>query len=77
MTFTNFESFVKFLYKSEEITLQETHAPGDRDKFATVEDLENTDPLHVAEMLISAQDSGFHVGSFFEDEYGGTITFRP
>lgn len=76
MTFDNIESFTEWLLDLEEVDVQETHAPGDDNKYVTVENLRNTPGVVVAEVFTSAYDTGLHFGGFFADRYDGQITFR-
>lgn len=72
MTFKNIREFTEFLIETEGVTVQETNPEG---SYVTIEDISNSDPLVIAEVIITAHDSGFTIGSFFADRYDGEVTF--
>lgn len=77
MTFTEFESFKEWLLEDvDEIDVQEINLPGEP-QYVTIESIRDSPSLNVAEVIITAHDSGFHIGTFFADRYDGELTFRP
>lgn len=76
MTFQNFDEFLDWLLGIDEITVLETSFPQDSNNYVTLEDLRDTNPIILVEVLVSAYDSGYHFGAFFADRYNGMLTIR-
>lgn len=74
MTFENFESFYEWLKTVEGVTIQETSFPQDPTQYVTIEDIRDMDPIVLLEVVLSAYDSSFTLGSFFADRYNGELT---
>ena len=72
MTFNTFHDFQDWCINNEKIDVMEINIPGDK-KYVTIHNLENTNPLIVAELLITAMDSDFYIGTFHADRYNGVI----
>lgn len=73
MTFTDFRTFVEFLFETEGVYVQEME--GRNPDWVTIESIEDMDPLLIAEVIITAHDSGFYIGTFDATRYGGELTF--
>lgn len=70
----DWEGFLDFCHEADGITVLE----GDREQtYLTIEDLDNTDPLLVAELFVVAHDSDVYVGGFNSERYDGVVTFYP
>lgn len=75
MTFKNLKAFEEWLHNHEEIDILEISPPEDENRYVTIHNLRDTDPIHLAEVFVSAYDTGLHFGAFFADRYNGSITF--
>jgi hypothetical protein len=72
MTFNTFHKFQDWCINNEEIDVMEINFPGDK-KYVTIHNLEDTNSLIVAEIVITAMDSDFYIGAFHANKYNGVI----
>ena len=68
----DWDTFTEHCHTVDDIDVQETNP---EKTYITVEGLDDTPPLVVAELFTFAHDCDVHTGSFFADRYGGTVTF--
>jgi len=70
----NPDTFIEYVLENDEIDVREVST---ENQSICVENIADTDPLHVAEMFVIASDCQMRVGPFSTEDSNGTVRFYP
>lgn len=73
MTFTTFKAFGEWCVDNEHIDVMEKDLETNTNPHVTIHNINETSGQYIAEVLISAYDSGFIFGYFSVEENNGVL----